>query len=128
VALVAAWSVKLAWRNRMLNRRPISTPETATGLGSIGRVRLVESPHSGENYLTREMGFRVARKHAVKLAVLSLLLGGLVPALLIAIAVFSAGSVAVAAGLVAVLMHAAGMLVERWLFFAEARHAVMNYY
>jgi sulfite dehydrogenase (quinone) subunit SoeC len=128
VALVAAWSVKLAWRNRMLNRRPISTPETATGLGAIGRVRLVESPHSGENYLTREMGFRVARKHAVKLAVLSLLLGGLVPALLIAVAVFSAGSVAVAAGLVAVLAHAAGMLVERWLFFAEARHAVMNYY
>ena len=26
------------------------------------------------------------------------------------------------------LSHVAGMLVERWLFFAEARHAVMNYY
>jgi len=25
-------------------------------------------------------------------------------------------------------LHVIGMLVERWLFFAEARHAVMNYY
>jgi DMSO reductase anchor subunit len=29
---------------------------------------------------------------------------------------------------VAVLSHVIGMLTERWLFFAEARHAVMNYY
>jgi len=28
----------------------------------------------------------------------------------------------------AALAFAAGILVERWLFFAEARHAVMNYY
>ena len=28
----------------------------------------------------------------------------------------------------AAVSHLAGMLVERWLFFAEARHAVMAYY
>ena len=28
----------------------------------------------------------------------------------------------------AALCHLAGVIVERWLFFAEARHAVMNYY
>ncbi len=28
----------------------------------------------------------------------------------------------------ALLSHMLGMLTERWLFFAEARHAVMNYY
>ena len=30
--------------------------------------------------------------------------------------------------LLATILGSAGVLVERWLFFAEARHAVMNYY
>jgi DMSO reductase anchor subunit len=29
---------------------------------------------------------------------------------------------------VAVLAHVAGMFVERWLFFAEAKHVVTLYY
>jgi hypothetical protein len=37
------------------------------------------APHSQENYLMREMGFRVARKHAAKLRRLALLLGAAVP-------------------------------------------------
>ena len=131
VFLVAAWTAKLYWRNRMNTLRPISTPETATGLGFIGRVRLLERPHVNENYLTNEMGFRVARKHAAKLAWLSLLLGGLVPIVLFVI-VFATDNayspLTVLAALVALLSHIAGVLVERWLFFAEARHAVMNYY
>ena len=129
--LVAAWTAKLFWRNRMNTLRPMSTPETATGLGFIGKVRLFERPHVNDNYLTSEMGFRVARKHAVKLAAISLAFGGVVPALLF-IALLAtgaqAGSFAAVVALLAVASHAAGMLVERWLFFAEARHAVMNYY
>jgi DMSO reductase anchor subunit len=35
----------------------------------------------------------------------------------------SAGALAVA-----VLAHVAGMFVERWLFFAEAKHVVTLYY
>ena len=111
--------------------RPISTPETATGLGFIGKVRLFERPHINDNYLTHEMGFRVARKHAAKLAALSFALGGIVPvALMLGLLALSATHPAVAVGvaLLAVLSHVTGMLVERWLFFAEARHAVMNYY
>ena len=41
-----------------------STAETATGLGHIGKVRLFEAPHSGGNYLTKEMVFVIGRKHA----------------------------------------------------------------
>jgi sulfite dehydrogenase (quinone) subunit SoeC len=37
---------------------------TATGLGRLGRVRLLEPPHSGRNYLLREMVHEVGRKHA----------------------------------------------------------------
>ena len=56
------------WWRRLGELQPLSTPESATGLGFIGRVRLLERPHVNENYLTSEMGFRVARKHAQKLA------------------------------------------------------------
>ena len=59
--LAVAWSTKRAWKRRMSGLVSASTPETATGLGAIGKVRLLERPHMTENYLTREMGFRVAR-------------------------------------------------------------------
>lgn len=130
-ALFVAWAVKWAWRQRMQTQAPLSTPETATGLGAIGRVHLFERPHMTENYLTREMGFRVARKHAAKLWVIALLLGGAVPFALfcgLLLAGVQPGPLpALVAGL-ALASHVAGMLTERWLFFAEARHAVMNYY
>lgn len=125
--LAAAWVVKLAWRNR-LQRRPRSTPETATGLGAIGKVRLFEPPHINDNYLTSEMGFRIARKHASKLFRIAFGAGLLAPVILALVALFlPAGGAAVLLAL-AVLAFGAGVLVERWLFFAEARHAVMNYY
>jgi len=108
---------------------PLSTPETATGLGGIGKVRLFERPHMTENYLTREMGFRIARKHAGKLRQLSLLSGGVLPAAIaFVLAGSDGGSIAALAMALAVAAHVVGMLAERWLFFAEARHAVMNYY
>ena len=125
--LAAAWVVKLAWRNR-LQRRPRSTPETATGLGAMGKVRLFEPPHINDNYLTSEMGFRIARKHASKLFRIAFAAGLVAPLILAMVALFlPAGGAAVMLAL-AVLAFGAGVLVERWLFFAEARHAVMNYY
>ncbi|APH72952.1 dimethyl sulfoxide reductase anchor subunit family protein [Aquibium oceanicum] len=131
VLLLAAWGTKSAWRKRAQALVPASTPETATGLGTIGRVRLLERPHMTENYLTREMGFRVARKHARKLWIIALLAGGLLPGLLVAGVLLLAGEggrIAAVATLMASVAFAAGLLVERWLFFAEARHTVMNYY
>jgi sulfite dehydrogenase (quinone) subunit SoeC len=128
---VMAWFAKTQWRRRMLHLQPLSTPDTATGLGHIGRVRLFERPHLNENYLTREMGFKVARKHASKLARLSFALGAALTVLFLIVAI-AASSVApilsVGALLLATACHVAGVFVERWLFFAEARHAVMNYY
>ncbi len=43
-----------------------TTLATATGLGGIGEVRAFEPPHTGSNYLTNEMVFRVGRKHAAR--------------------------------------------------------------
>ncbi|MFE0015439.1 dimethyl sulfoxide reductase anchor subunit family protein [Mesorhizobium sp. NPDC059054] len=134
VLLIAAWAVKITWLRNLDSLQPLSTPESATGLGTIGRVRLFERPHVTENYLTNEMGFRVARKHAAKLRKLALLLGGLLPGALVFLVMAAllagaeTGAVAILALVAAVLSHVVGMLTERWLFFAEARHAVMNYY
>jgi len=53
-----------------------------------------------------------------------------VPAAFLLLTVIAGLSPAVAAVLsaFAALAFFAGTLAERWLFFAEARHAVMNYY
>lgn len=127
--IAAAWAVKWAWWTRLRSLAPTSTPESATGLGEIGRVRLFERPHVNDNYLTREMGYRVARKHAAKLSRLAVINGGLVPAFLTLLAIAAGiGWQAAVLQLLGVLLYAAGIAVERWLFFAEARHAVMNYY
>ncbi len=131
VFLFAAWVAKVFWRRNMLEAAPLSTPESATGLGGIGRVRLLERPHGTENYLTSEMGFKVARKHAAKLWKLAFIAGGAVPAVLMLSLMpigDSLGPVAALLAGLALLSHMLGMLAERWLFFAEARHAVMNYY
>ncbi len=100
-----------------------STMETATGLGAIGSVRAFEAPHTGGNYLMREMIHKVGRKHALKLRVIAVLCAGIAPALLLM--VLPAGLVTVG---LAVLVHLTGAFVARWLFFAEAEHVVGLYY
>ena len=115
------------WRFIDASRHP-STPETATGLGPLGRVRHFEGPHTEENYLTKEMGFRVARKHATKLRRLAAVGGFVLPMALCLVAALSANAVGVAAAMVAAVLATVGVSVERWLFFAEARHTVSLYY
>ena len=100
----------------------MSTTGTATGLGNLGSVRLLEPPHSGRNYLLREMVHVVGRKHARKLRFLSLALVGVLPAALL---LLSGSYISVS---FAVLCHATGLLAQRWLFFAEAEHVVGLYY
>jgi sulfite dehydrogenase (quinone) subunit SoeC len=99
------------------------TAETATGLGGIGQVRLLEPPHTGKNYLLREMVHVVGRKHAARLRVLALICAVILPML----ALIVAPSVTLA-WVLAVALHVAGMLAARWLFFAEAEHVVGLYY
>ncbi|MEY4859277.1 MAG: hypothetical protein RLZZ235_1444, partial [Pseudomonadota bacterium] len=105
-----------------------STRESATGLGFIGTVRPLESPHTESNYLLREMAFRVARVHAAKLRSIALLLGFALPALFFCLAIILGGGLAIALGVLAAASALAGLLVERWLIFAEATHTVALYY
>ena len=104
-----------------------STPESATGLGRFGNVHSFESPHTEANYLTHEMGFALARKHAARLRVVALTLFAIVPlvAALTGILLRDADAVLAAVSSLSVI---AGLFVERWLFFAQAKHVVMLFY
>ena len=93
-----------------------ATMNTATGLA--GEVRSFALPHTGPNYLLREMVYVVARRRAAQLRLLALLLACLLPAALLLADL----------RLPAALLHLAGVLCSRWLFFAEAEHTVGLYY
>ena len=103
-----------------------STPESATGLGPFGTVRTFEAPHTEDNYLTREMGFVLARKHASKLRAISLMLFAALPIVCAILSLLAGPSTAFAA--IAAVCIIFGLFVERWLFFAQAKHKVMLFY
>lgn len=96
--------------------------ETATGLGSIGKVRAFEPPHTGTNYLMREFIHVVGRKHSVNLRIIAGLLAFVLPVIFLLLPF----NHIIAA--LAVISHIAGVAVARWLFFAEAEHVVGLYY
>lgn len=100
-----------------------STLETATGLGPLGKVRLLEPPHTGTNYLLHEMAYQVARKHSFALRGIAMLTIGLVPFLILVVL-----PVGHAVAALALLLHVVGLFAARWLFFAEAEHVQALYY
>lgn len=128
VLTAAAWALKLVYWSRIDAAASRSTAESATGLGHLGKVRLFEAPHTGDSYLMREMGFKIARKHARRLRIIALVLGGAIPVVLVAVATQLPDLAGALVGLVAVISAGVGLLVERWLFFAEAVHTVSLYY
>lgn len=128
-ATIAAAVAKLGYWRYIDRTTSASTPESATGLGAFGKVRLLEAPHTTENYLLKEMGFRVARKHASKLRGIATQLAFSTPAGMLILAAFFEGRPAVMlASVVAAAAGLVGVGIERWLFFAEARHTVTLYY
>lgn len=87
---------------------------------SWGRPRLLDVGHTHESFLTREFGFEVAPSTLVVLRGLMWLLAFLVPIL---VALFAPSLAWL--GLVSCI---AGLFIERWLFFAQARHVVRLYH
>jgi len=127
LANLAGWGWKLAtWHHNDRLEIP-TTANTATGL-TDGTVRSLEWPHTEENYLLKEMGFRIARKHSARLRQITQLLAFALPVLLLAIAFALPWPLAAMLSVLAAVAQFAGMLVERWLFFAEAKHTVTLYY
>jgi len=90
---------------------------------SIAPARLLDTGHSHGTFLTSEFGFALARRHVRALRITAVALSFALP-LLWLIGGSTHWQVALAAAVVCIM----GMLAERWLFFAEARHTVRLYH
>ena len=102
------------------------TAQMATGLGNT--VRPLDPPHTQPNFVMREMGYQVARKHVDSLRRIVFLALFAAPAVAMLVATFASPNLAIGMYTVATLASASGVVAERWLFFAEAEHVSQLYY
>lgn len=124
--LVALAGLKLGYWLAVGHAEQAPERASALALPAGSEVHAFERPHTEQSFITREMGFVLARKHARTLRALAIVLSALLPLLaLLFSARLAAASGLLAAATLALLL---GAVVERWLFFAEARHVVMRYY
>ena len=94
-----------------------SSINTATGF-TQARVRLLETGHSAGTFLTEEFGYHVEADKLLRLRGLMLFSAFALPMVLLTMN----------NPLIATLCCLCGIFVERWLFFAEARHVVRLYH
>lgn len=124
--LLAALGKSRYWRLLATAPAPVEAA-AALALPPGSRVRVFEAPHTEANFLLKEMGFALARKHARRLQGIALLLLAGIPVLVLLPAqVWPVLRVPAAVIVLPSVMLA--VLVERWLFFAQARHVVLTYY
>lgn len=126
VALLAAALLKARYWAAVDADPGAYTVEMALGMPDLGTPRPLDPPHTMPNFVMREMGYSVGRKHAVKLRRGVLLALFAVPAVLLALSLLTGGAAPLL--VLGVLSAAGGLLVERWLFFAEAEHVSQLYY
>jgi DMSO reductase anchor subunit len=125
--VISALLLKLAYWLSIDGQSPLHTMADATGLGKTGSVRQWEVPHTSENFVMKEMGYTIARKHAAKLRT-TVVIAFLIALIVLVAAQFALGIVAIILTLAAAIAVGFALAVERWLFFAEARHVSMLYY
>jgi DMSO reductase anchor subunit len=90
---------------------------------TVARARLFDVGHSHGTFLTDEFGFVLARRNALALRLAALPAGFGVPAAWIV-----SGATNAPVAWLAAIVCLAGLLAERWLFFAEAQHTVRLYH
>jgi len=125
VVTLLAWASRTAaWRrNAVLRHR--STLQTATGIASA-RLAQTSMGMSAGSFNTREFFHRASASALRRIKAIVIVLGFALPALLMA--GVAAGMLPSAACVVALLAQAPGLLADRWLFFAQAKHPQNLYY
>ncbi len=122
--LLAAAAGKAAYYRRY---RPAqgrhSLHDALPGLKSQAAIRLLDAGHSHDTFLNREFVYRLGARHARLLRTLAIALACLLP--LASLPGAWRGVATLAAAFICCI---AGMLIERWLFFAEAQHVVRLYH
>ena len=132
-ARLAPWALAittLAWLTRALALRrnarlkPKSTLQSATGIKSA-RIVQTSMGMTGGSFNTREFFHKASLVAFRRMKLIFQLFAFALPLALVGFAVSSGSS---AAWLVAVPIQLAGVLAERWFFFAQARHPQNLYY
>lgn len=119
--------LKLVYWNKIDEAPYDYTVQQALGFPDAVKIRQVEPAHTQANFVMREMGYKVARSNSARLRKLMVVLGFMVPFLCLAGSAFMPIYM-VPLMIVLLISHAIGLMVERWLFFAEAEHVVNLYY
>jgi len=91
-------------------------------------MRLLDVGHSGDTFHTREFGHQVARARLFWARIACFALAFALPVLALLISWPGDSGAKLAMTLLAALSAYLGVFVERWLFFAEARHVVNLYH
>ena len=112
--IVLAWTAKSRYWSAIDRAASAATAGSATGLGGANAVRFLESPHT-----TKQA--RKLRRTATSLAFM-------LPFILEMAAVILPTHGATAAACLAAVVSLIGVVIECWLFFAEAEHVVTLYY
>ena len=125
VLTLVAWASRTAaWRrNAALRHR--STLQTATGIGSA-RLAQTSMGMSAGSFNTREFFHRASASALRRIKGIAIVLGFALPALLIAAVV--CGALPDLACVAALIVQAPGLIADRWLFFAQAKHPQNLYY
>lgn len=109
-------------RNRRL--KPKSNLQSATGI-KTGFVRQISMGMMGGSFNTREFFHQQSIFFVANIRKIAFFATYLVPVLLLAITVSGGNSIWL---IIAFAIHCAGLMAERWLFFAEANHPQNLYY
>jgi DMSO reductase anchor subunit len=109
-------------RNRRL--KPKSNLQSATGI-KTGFVRQISMGMMGGSFNTREFFHQQSVFFVANIRKIAFFGTYLVPVLLLTIAVSNAD---LSWLMIAFVVHCAGLIAERWLFFAEANHPQNLYY
>lgn len=122
--LAIALAIKLAYFFKFGPAEAQHTIQQALPLGKEPKtIALLDLGHTHGNFLTQEFFFVLARAQARRVRLVALVLGFVIPA----VALTSSG-LSVRALTFAAVCCLLGLLAERWLFFAEAKHVVRLYH
>ena len=114
----------------IISKKTISTANSATGLGKDNNISLFEGPHTGKNFLTTEMINKIKKEKGNFLRLCFGILTCILPIyMIIQEASLIIDSFILKLTFLFVLIFALiGMLIERYLFFIQAKHVVSLYY
>jgi DMSO reductase anchor subunit len=126
VLVLAAWAMRVVSLRRHARIRHRSTLQSATGLRA-GKLVQTSMGMSAGSFNTREFFHGAVPVTVQRVRLGFQLMGFLLPALCLAVGLAGLGGSALP-WLLASACQLPGLLAERWLFFAEAKHPQNLYY